>query len=158
MKTELQNQAWACLPEDFRREVREIYVNTIENCENTFYDAQMKLCQHLFGTHNLTSEKEVQDEIKPNIHVKDGESEFKAWFGDNPSISMTAPIGSNEPKHGKIVIPVKAEFDDSIWLPYRMELAKEITIAMIRSIGRVKDSEVFEIVDGIVERLKGGEK
>lgn len=44
------------------------------------------------------------------------------------------------------------------WLMYRMELAKDVTIAMIRSIGRVEGDEVFEIVDGIVERLKGGQK
>lgn len=64
---------------------------------------------------------------------------------------------------GKISVPVSIEYDvsvecdDSIWLPYRMELAKEVVKVVYHHKNPHKDiiDETMLIVDGIVERLKG---
>lgn len=63
-------------------------------------------------------------------------------------------------EEGKISVPVSIEYDDSIWLAYRMELAKEVATALIakgHNIAFVPESTSL-IVDDIVRRLKGGEK
>lgn len=44
------------------------------------------------------------------------------------------------------------------WLAYRMELAKELAIAAMSRKGCIDIGELMDDVDGIVERLKGGDK
>lgn len=77
MNKELQNQAWASLLADFKKEVRDVYkrasavdeVSTlIRPCEelDKAYGA-IKALEHLFGSHNLTA----GEQQKPRFSIKD---------------------------------------------------------------------------------------
>lgn len=79
-------------------------------------------------------------------------------FGKHNLIATEEEKPKSELKHGEIVIPVRAEYDDSIWLAYRMGLAKELAVAAMSRKGCIDINELMDDVDGIVKRLKGGEK
>ncbi|WP_301708630.1 hypothetical protein [uncultured Duncaniella sp.] len=77
-------------------------------------------------------------------------------FGKHNLTASEEEKPKSELKHGEIVIPVRAEYDDSIWLACRMELAKELAVAAMSRKGCIDINELMDDVDGIVERLKGG--
>lgn len=56
MNKELFDRAWACLPREFREEVKKMYFNSRK------YDGRIACaCEKLFGTHNLTSDAEGEE-------------------------------------------------------------------------------------------------
>lgn len=77
MKPELQNQAWACLPEDFKVEIRKEYEYGPDY--NSFADDHDRKCasmciretfENLFGHHNLTAEEKPQPRFKVGDKVR----------------------------------------------------------------------------------------
>lgn len=68
MKTEIQNQAWAALPEDFRREVREKY-NKLKNTDDYESETSQITIESIFGKHNLTVVEQPQPRFKVGDNV-----------------------------------------------------------------------------------------
>lgn len=178
-----KDAVWRSLPENIKEEIATDYSKALQaysfDPNNARIDAHIKFLEEYFGTHNLTAEKEVKPKFKVGDRIvfcgrtakitevyPDNPDRVFVVFDDNGlggvfGVEYIEPYAEQEPKtepkHGEIVIPVKAEFDESIWLPYRMELAKEIAVALIakgHNIAFVDESATL-IAKGIVERLKG---
>lgn len=62
MNKELSDLAWACLPREFKEEVKEIYSNAI-TYHPCGYNHKTDLLKYLFGIHNLTSDAEGEEEM-----------------------------------------------------------------------------------------------
>ena len=62
MNKELIDRAWACLPKEFKEEVKEIYSIAIiyHPCG---YNHKTDLLKYLFGRHNLTSKAEGEETL-----------------------------------------------------------------------------------------------
>lgn len=60
MNKELIDKAWACLPREFKEEVKDIYLNTVV-CQPCGYNHKTDLLKYLFGNHNLTSDAEGEE-------------------------------------------------------------------------------------------------
>lgn len=184
-----KDAVWRSLPESCQEKMREVY-NDTHRLPKTEYDAgwndgASSVLIRLFGAHNLTAEEKPRSKVGDRIVFCGRTAKITEVYPDNPDrvfvvfddnglggvfgVEYIEPYTEqepkSEPKHGEIVIPVKAEYDESIWLPYRMELAKEISPKVIAALseGGVSSDfcdnvidKVTTIVDGIVERLKGG--
>ena len=66
MKTELQDRAWATLPEDFRKEVREMLGKISKNpaCRSALSEGRLCTLEDLFGYDNLTAVEQPQPKFK----------------------------------------------------------------------------------------------
>lgn len=62
MDIELIDKVWACLPKEFKEEVKEIYANAITH-HPCGYNYKTDLLKYLFGHHNLTSDEKEEDEM-----------------------------------------------------------------------------------------------
>lgn len=60
MYIELIDKAWACLPKEFKEEVKEIYTNAVVR-HPCGYNHKTDLLKYLFGHHNLTSDEEEEE-------------------------------------------------------------------------------------------------
>lgn len=60
MDKSLQDRVWACLPREFKEEVKEIYSNAI-TYHPCGYNHKTDLLKYLFGHHNLTSDAEGEE-------------------------------------------------------------------------------------------------
>lgn len=60
MDIELIDKAWACLPKEFKEEVKEIYLNAVVRHPGG-YNHKTDLLKYLFGHHNLTSDAEEEE-------------------------------------------------------------------------------------------------
>lgn len=182
MTQEQQDATWRLLPEDFKKHVIRLFENidlfilTERDLPDRDYikaDTIKELLCDLFGMHNLTA----TEEEKPK------ESEGKVKFF-RVGMKVTTPYGNGiigVDFEGKPLVRLDyggcCAVNDKIypiqnnsevdWLAYRMELAKEITPKVISAVsdnGISSDfcesaiNKVATIVDGIVERLKGGVK
>lgn len=100
------------------------------------------------------------EEQKPEDGERDYRSPIEKYMDaaiNRKEINLTGKIVDDG---GKISVPVSIGYDDSIWLAYRMELAKGIAVNLSRKSNDTTAviSRTMTIVDGIVERLKGGGK
>jgi hypothetical protein len=66
MTDELRNRTWAVLPEEFKREVREIHKH-YSNTYNAYQEGAFNAIKMIFGLHNLTAEEQP----KPKFEVGD---------------------------------------------------------------------------------------
>ncbi len=76
MTDELRNQAWALLPEDFKRVVREkanvLGLIHIRNGQSQFEHGALSMLKNLFGLHNLAAEEQPREsDIDGKFHVGD---------------------------------------------------------------------------------------
>lgn len=88
----------------------------------------------------------------------------------NVPLSDLAPYTEEQPKpktipirtkHGTVTSPAKMQYDDGVWLAYHMELAKAAMVAVANNhdIDYLDVPDVvIGLIDGVVERLKGGTK
>lgn len=61
---------------------------------NPRIDAHIKFLEEYFGKHNLTA----TEEEKPFLEIKDADAEFICRVGENPILSVKAPIDEPKPK------------------------------------------------------------
>lgn len=65
MDKSLQDKAWASLPDDFRKEVREIWQEANARCRNNKSQRGYARCiKHLFGFYNLTAKEQLKPRFK----------------------------------------------------------------------------------------------
>lgn len=64
MNKELIDKAWACLPREFREEVKKDYQYALTKCETSnLQRGVVDTLEDLFGEDNLTSDAEGEDEM-----------------------------------------------------------------------------------------------
>ena len=63
MDIELIDKAWACLPKEFKEEVKEIFRKCLGVPKYEAITIKPMLLGYLFGHHNLTSDEEGEEEI-----------------------------------------------------------------------------------------------
>lgn len=69
MNKELIDKAWACLPREFKEEVKKM------RWSNHYTEEQVVMIRLLFGDHNLTSDAEREDEIL-TANKKDAQEQY----------------------------------------------------------------------------------
>ena len=61
MDIELIDKAWACLPKEFKEEVKEIFRKCLGVPKYEAITVKPMLLEYLFGHHNLTSDAEEEE-------------------------------------------------------------------------------------------------
>ena len=96
-------------------------------------------------------EFEIIGHAKSTAEILQAEKEL-----EKRKIEELEKMNNPKPHISEITIPIRAEFDDSVYDAYRMVLAKEVAVALIakgHNIAFVDESAVL-IANGIVRRLK----
>lgn len=142
MTPERQNEIWAMLDAEAQKEVREMYVNalivSVFNQGYTTHGMRLSTLEELFGKHNLTTKAEEKPKA-PNCtnHTESTISDSKI-----------------QPESAE---SVETDTKEDAYFNYRLDLAKEIAVAMVHVFNQAYQDipeDAVTITNEIVKRLK----
>lgn len=187
MTDERQNEIWAMLPEDFKKEVKELWeFDTLpvhpDYDRDSVTEGAAYILIELFGEHNLTAQaKEKPEEPKfkvgdlvkiPRLNIEDPlritriEDGLAMTFWDKAGVKVGTDIEHIVPYTELKENPKAKDFpilSDSLqasvdWNSYRLDLAKELAVAMVGNYNDTIPDVAVGIANEIVKLLKETEE